>query len=175
MKAVINARLKWIELYQQTQDAGYVCRRCGISRPTLRKWYKRYQEEGFKGLVDQSKKPHHSPRQKVDQQIIDWVLELRNKRNLGARRIQSELFRQYQCSLSLSTIHKVLMNQQVNPIKKLKRKKRFNRYQRPVPGECIQIDTCKIAPGIYQYTAVDDCSRWACFRNLQTSYCGQYS
>ncbi len=24
----------------------------------------------------------------------------------------------------------------------------------------IQMDTCKIAPGIYQYTAVDDCSRW---------------
>lgn len=22
------------------------------------------------------------------------------------------------------------------------------------------MDTCKIAPGIYQYTAVDDCSRW---------------
>lgn len=46
------------------------------------------------------------------------------------------------------------------PIKKLKRKKKFNRYQRPIPGDRIQIDTCKIGPGIYQYTAVDDCSRW---------------
>jgi transposase InsO family protein len=25
------------------------------------------------------------------------------------------------------------------------------------------MDTCKIAPGIYQYTAVDDCSRWRVF------------
>ncbi len=49
---------------------------------------------------------------------------------------------------------------QVKPLIKLKRKNRFNRYQRPIPGDRVQIDTCKIAPGLYQYTAVDDCSRW---------------
>ncbi len=160
MEATLRARLKWVKLYEETGDAGYVCRRCGISRPTLRKWAKRYQSEGISGLVDQSKKPYLSPNKKVDNQIIQWVTELRNARNLGARRIQSELFRQYQCSLSLSTIHKILLGQQAKPIKKLKRKKKFNRYQRPIPGDRIQIDTCKIAPGIYQYTAVDDCSRW---------------
>ena len=160
MEKLIKARLNWIELYQTTKNAGYVCRRCGVSRPTLRKWHKRYQEEGIQGLVDRSKKPHISPGQKVGQQTIEWVLQLRNKRNLGARRIQSELFRQYACSLSFATIHKILVNQQAQPIKKLKRHKKFNRYQRPVPGDRVQIDTCKIAPGIYQYTAVDDCSRW---------------
>ena len=41
-----------------------------------------------------------------------------------------------------------------------KRKKKFKRYSHPIPGDRIQMDTCKIAPGIYQYTAVDDCSRW---------------
>lgn len=34
------------------------------------------------------------------------------------------------------------------------------RYSRPVPGERIQIDTMKIASGIYQYTAIDDCTRF---------------
>jgi transposase InsO family protein len=29
-----------------------------------------------------------------------------------------------------------------------------------VPGERVQIDTCKIAAGIYQYTAIDDCTRF---------------
>ncbi len=33
-------------------------------------------------------------------------------------------------------------------------------HSRPIPGDRVQMDTCKIAPGIYQYTAVDDCSRW---------------
>jgi len=34
------------------------------------------------------------------------------------------------------------------------------RYSRPIPGERVQVDTCKIAPGIYQYTAIDDCTRY---------------
>lgn len=112
MEATLKARLKWVKLYEETGDAGYVCRRCGISRPTLRKWAKRYQSEGISGLVDRSKKPHLSPNKKVDNQIIQWGTELRNECNLGARRIQSELFRQYQYSLSLSTIHKILVDQQ---------------------------------------------------------------
>lgn len=42
---------------------------------------------------------------------------------------------------------------------KLKRKG-TKRYSRPVPGDRVQMDTCKIGPGLYQYTAIDDCSRW---------------
>lgn len=68
--------------------------------------------------------------------------------------------RLYECSLSLATIHKALTTHQAQSIKKLRRKKKFKRYSRPTPGDRIQMDTCKIAPGIYQYTAVDDCSRW---------------
>lgn len=31
---------------------------------------------------------------------------------------------------------------------------------RLIPGDRVQLDTCKIAPGCYQYTAVDDCTRY---------------
>lgn len=160
MDKQIKARTLWVNLYIQTKDAGYVCRKCGISRPTLRKWYRRYIADGEKGLVDKSKKPYFSPNQKITSQRIELILDLRCKRNLGARRIQTELIRLHECPLSLATIHKVLIAQQANPIKKLRRKKKFKRYSRPIPGDRIQMDTCKIAPGIYQYTAVDDCSRW---------------
>ncbi|MBB1277363.1 IS481 family transposase, partial [Pseudoalteromonas sp. SR43-3] len=34
MNKEIKQRLKWIELYEKTNNAGLVCRRCGISRPT---------------------------------------------------------------------------------------------------------------------------------------------
>ena len=160
MEPTLKARLKWVELYLESKDAGYVCRRCGISRPTLRKWFRRYQSEGIKGLADRSRRPHNSPAKKIDSKITEWIMSLRNDRNLGARRIQSELFRQHEYHLSLAAIHKVLIGQEAKPIKKLKRKKKFKRYSRPIPGDRVQIDTCKIAPGIYQYTAVDDCSRW---------------
>lgn len=160
MDKLIKARLNWVNLYLETNDAGYVCRHCGISRPTLRKWHRRYIELGINGLIEQSKKPHTSPGKKISEEHIKWVLDLRKNRNLGARRIQTELFRLHQFSISLSTIHKILINQNIGPIKKLKRKKVFKRYSRPIPGDRVQMDTCKIAPGIYQYTAVDDCSRW---------------
>ena len=160
MNKEIKQRLKWIELYEETNNAGLVCRRCGISRPTLRKWYKRYKEKGLDGLQDVSRRPHSSPNTKIDNRIEDLILKLRKDRKLGARRIQNELLREHNFQLSLASIHKVLTKHEVKPIVFQRKKKDFIRYQRPIPGDRVQMDTCKIAPGIYQYTAVDDCSRY---------------
>ena len=55
-----QTRLGWVELYQEIGNAGVVCRRCGISRPTLRKWWRRYQALGMAGLEEQSRRPHSS-------------------------------------------------------------------------------------------------------------------
>lgn len=150
MDKQIKARLTWVNLYLETKDAGYVCRKCGISRPTLRKWQRRYSPQGLGGLNDQSKKPLSSPNQKLTLERTQLISDLRSERNLGARRIQTELIRLHTCSLSLASIHKALTIQQARPIKKLRHKKKFKRYSRPIPGNCIQMemDTCKIAPGI---------------------------
>jgi len=51
-------RLVWVKLYEQTKDAWLTCRRCGISRPTLRKWFRRYQEQSEAGLHSQSRRPN---------------------------------------------------------------------------------------------------------------------
>ncbi len=159
MNREIQQRLKWVKLYEQTGNAGFVCRRCGISRPTLRKWWRRYSELGIAGLESQSRRPHSSPNRKASNKEESLILELRTSRNLGARRIQSELKRLHKISLSLATIHKILKKNNVKPIKKFRRKKDFIRYQRPIPGDRVQMDTCKLAPGIYQYTSIDDCTR----------------
>ena len=89
----VRRRLTWVRLYQQTRDVGLTCRRCGITPPTLRKWLRRSEEQGEAGLVSQSRRPQHSPKQKVFAQEEDWSIELRRERNLGARRIQQELRR----------------------------------------------------------------------------------
>ena len=82
------------------------------------------------------------------------------KRRLGTRRIQSELLRLHDCSLSRATIHKVLARHDQKPLKASRRpRKTTHRYAREVPGERIQMATCKIAPKLYQYTAIDDCTR----------------
>lgn len=156
----IQARLKWVTLYEKSGNAGVVCRRCGISRPTLRKWIRHYQLYGLEGLADHSRRPKSSPNQKIDDEKAGWILKLRFEHNIGARRIQNELKRQYQLSVSLSTIHKILTTHQVQPIRRPPRKKRIRGYSKKIPGERIQMDTCKIASGLYQYTAIDDCTRF---------------
>ena len=164
MDRELQQRLQWVKLYEQSGDAGFVCRRCGISRPTLRKWWRRYQLDGIDGLNSQSRRPLSSPGTKVNPQYEQLILTLRGQRNLGARRIQSELLRQHKLAIGLATIHKVLQKNHVKPIKKPRKKTDYIRYSRPLPGDRVQMDTCKIASGIYQYTSVDDCTRYRVLR-----------
>lgn len=45
----------------------------------------------------------------------------------------------------------------------LKRKKKYSAkdtYQKDIPGERVQLDTMKIRQGVFQYTAIDDRSRF---------------
>ena len=149
MNREIQQRLVWVKLFEEINDTGLVCRRCGISRPTLRKWWKRYSEQGIDGLSSQSKRPLKSPNTKINAELEALILEMRSARNLGARRLQTELMRLHGVSLSLATIHKVLSTHQVKPIKKFHRKVDFIRYERPLPGDRIQMDTCKLGPGLY--------------------------
>lgn len=154
-----RARLRWVELFQETGNAGLVCVRCGISRPTLRKWIRRFEKDGADGLRSRSRRPLHSPARKVTSREEQLILKLR-KRNIGARRIQAELRRLHDIRLSTATIHKVLKRLQVKGLKRFQRKKRYRRYERPVPGDRVQMDVFKVRPGLYQYTSVDDCTRY---------------
>ncbi len=112
-------------MYEECGDAGLVCRRCGISRPTLRKWAKRYKQCGIAGLESQSRRPHSSPDTKVTDDLRALILTMCEKRNLGARRLQTELIRLHQIHLSTATLHKVLSEASVNPIVTYRRKKDF--------------------------------------------------
>lgn len=148
------ARLKWIKHYQS----------CGnlvslvivvASRPTLRKWLKRYEKDGPSGFVSRNCRPKRSPNTKVFCDQEQQVISLRQENNLGARRIQNELKRRQSPSLSLATIHKVLASNKVKPLRRPKREKKVHRYSRPIPGERVQLDNCEIVPGTYQYTRVN--------------------
>lgn len=68
--------------------------------------------------------------------------------------------RLHEIQLSTATIHKVLRRHNVKPLKRFKRKQRYKRYERPVPGDRVQMDVFKVKPGLYQYTSVDDCTRY---------------
>jgi len=105
---LFEERLRWIEAYEATGSAGRVCARFGISRPTLRKWWRRYQEAGPAGLADTSRRPTSSPNRKVFAREEALILELRKSEGLGVHRLKSELKRRHGLDLSAETILKAL-------------------------------------------------------------------
>ncbi len=156
-----RARLGWVEQFKATNDAGFVCRRNGISRPTLRKWIRRYDALGLEGLNDQSRRPRSSPQTKVTEKMVDLILDMRKNRKLGCKRISNELLRLHEISLSPPTVQKILnRNDKRHLPNQVKKRKSPKRYNRPIPGDRVQMDVCKIAPGRYHYAAVDDCTRY---------------
>jgi transposase len=159
MDGAARRRLKWVRMYAENADAGLTCRRCGISRPTLRLWARRYSAQGKAGLNSRSRRPRNSPRQRVFQAEREQILSLRRDRNLGARRIQIELRLMHRVELSITRIQRVLSDERVPPLRRPRRAHAPRRYARPTPGERVQLDTMKVAAAVYQYTAVDDCSR----------------
>ena len=131
-------RRSWVLAYRILGDAGAVCRRFGISRPTLRKWLRRYAREGEIGLRARSRRPHRSPTLKVGETQEALILGLRQERRLGVKRLRNELQRLHDVRLSAATIHKILTRHGVNVLLARKRGRRKpKRYDRPVPGDRV--------------------------------------
>lgn len=67
-----------------------LCRRYNISRPTGYEWLQRYGAEGLDGLKDRSHRPH-SCAHATAAPIVARVLQIRDKRGWGARKIHKKL------------------------------------------------------------------------------------
>ena len=156
---ILKARLCWVKHYEQSQNAALSCRRCGISRATLLKWWRRYQLQGEVGLHSQSRRPHKLRERKVTPEHETLVLDMRRQRHLGPKGLQRELLRLHQLRFSTRTIWKILHCHGVSVLKLSPRRRGFKRYTRPIPGDRVQIDTCKVGKRLYQFTAIDDCTR----------------
>jgi len=70
-------------------------RKYGISRPTVYKWIKRYEQQSIKGLEEQSRRPLTSPKQ-TDTQIIELIVKEKLKnRHRGPKKIWHQLKRNH--------------------------------------------------------------------------------
>ena len=114
---ILKARLRWVKHYQQSQNAALTCRRCGISKVTLLKWWRRYQLQGEAGLHSQSCRPHKLRERKVKPEHEALLLEMRRRRHLGPKGLQRELLRLHQLRFSTRTIWKVLHQHGVSVLK----------------------------------------------------------
>ncbi|HYC63788.1 MAG TPA: IS481 family transposase [Reyranellaceae bacterium] len=154
----------------------------GVCPRTVRKWVRRYQEEGLAGLQDRSSRPHrlHRP---TPQATVDRIEALRRQRLTG-KAIASEV------GVSPATVSRVLKRLGLNRLSALEPAEPVRRYQRERPGELLHLDIKKLGrfstpghrargkrshqwrnPGAgweYVHVAVDDASRIAFSRILKT-------
>jgi transposase-like protein len=147
MDPEIARRLRWVRMLRETGNAGMVCLRCGVSRPTLSKWARRYEAHGEQGLQSVSRRLQRSPNRKLTDQDRSTIPRLRGEGN-SARRIQTELRLFEQTEFALATIRKVLTAANVKPLIRPKRSRVPRHYSRPIPGDRVQMDTMKVAPGV---------------------------
>jgi hypothetical protein len=100
------------------------------------------------GLETRSHRTHRSPNRKVFAEQEALISRLRRERELGIETLRNELARRHGLELALDTIHKVLVRHGEDRLKRPRlERKGTRRYSRPVPGDRVQMDTCKIRPG----------------------------
>lgn len=103
----VEARKRMMETYQETGSIRETARRWMTSRNVVRKWVRRFEEEGEEGLQDRSRRPHHSPNQ-TPKHIEDQVMEAYEQTGYGRDRLSDYLRIVHDIDLSPHTVRHVL-------------------------------------------------------------------
>ena len=112
-----TSRQAWIRLYEETGSVAETCRRLGVSRPTLRKWLRRFRAEGEKGLLERSHAPLVPRRRNLSTEMESLVLAVRQERQVGIRCLQATLRTDHGVELGVGVIRDVLRRHAVPPLR----------------------------------------------------------
>ena len=99
--------MPWRETSPMDQRVGFIndylrshwsmtelCARYGVSRKTGYKWIDRFKAEGFHGLADRSRRPHHSPRATRSDVVEALIAAKRRHTDRGAKKLLPPLARE---------------------------------------------------------------------------------
>jgi len=157
-------RIKFVvRAASRLQSLASLCREFGVSRTTGYRWWRRYLQSGsLTAVVEQSRRPRHSPSRTAAKQE-QRVVELRREHGWGARKIDV-LLREEGTVLSLPTINRILSRQGL--VRKEDRHPQApGRFQRAAPNELWQMDGkgryLTHDGACYPLSILDDHSRYA--------------
>ena len=102
-----QARMKLVETYLTCGSIAETARRWHTSRNLVRKWVRRFEEEGLAGLQDRSRRPHSSPSQ-TPPEVEAKVREARERTGYGRKRLSWYLWQEEGLLLSPHTIRHIL-------------------------------------------------------------------
>lgn len=104
-----------------------LCRNFKISRPTAYKIMARFENEGYEGLKELSRKPREIHPNATNENVVNGILSLKEKYKLwGAKKIHKLLYNDFPDELipTVLTVHNILKkNGLVKPQKRLRRVK----------------------------------------------------
>lgn len=156
-----NYRLKWVNLVlNKALSRRFVAGLSEHSPNTISLWVKNYQERGLEGLLNQSRAPLAHPNQ-YSQDIVDKILEIRDKTRFCAQKIKRRLEKEYGISVSPRGIGYVLKRKgRTRKYKRRPKKERISKFKIQEPGELLEMDikyAIKSYSGYwyFQYSAID--------------------
>ncbi len=125
-----------------------VARDMGVSRETVYKWVRRYEQEGWYGLLDRSSRPHVSPG-RVAPETERAVVDARRRLRAGPARIAAVTGAAERTVTRILRRNGVLRLWDCDPLsgepKQSLRKGLGIRYERPYAGDLGHMDVKKIA------------------------------
>ena len=154
--------------YAQNHSVTETAIRYKVSRKTVYKWLSRY-DGTLASLEDRSHRPKTSPRSHTEDELRKIRRRLKKYKWTDLILAYQELVEKDGYTRSYGGFKRIVSRlRELKPAKKKKKKQKLKPYKRAdYPGQKIQIDV-KYVPSYcvadgkkyYQYTAVDECSRW---------------
>lgn len=151
---------------QEEANIRHLCRQFRISPTTAYKWRERFLKHGAEGLREQSRRPHHSPRQSSSA-VEQLVLELRQQHpQWGGRKLHARLLALGHPQVpSPSTITSILHRHHLIDPAEAEKHRPFHRFEHEHPNDLWQMDfkgDFSLGRGrCYPLTVLDDHSRFS--------------
>lgn len=158
--------------YAQNHSVTETAIRYGVSRKTVYKWLKRY-DGTLTSLEDHSHRPKSSPQKHTEEEIKKIKRRVKKYKWKDLLLAYQELVEKDGYTRSYGGFKRIVSKLREEKPRRKKQKRKAKPYRRAeYPGEKVQIDV-KFVPSYcvadgkkyYQYTAVDECSRWT-FREM---------
>lgn len=164
----LKRRLAVFEYAKKWGNVAKACRAFGMPRASYYRWKKAFDVEGEAGLVRKRPIARNHPN-RISEETVGKVLELRTKYHLGPQRIVWYMERYHGIRIGFSSVYRILVRHGLRRLPKEvgRRALHTRRYAKRVPGHHVQLDVKVLNltsdRGVrirrYQYTAIDDATR----------------
>jgi transposase InsO family protein len=94
-RRTMSLKMEFVERVTAGEKIAPLCREFGISRTAGHKWWKRYKEQGYAGLEEQSRRPKSSPLATAEELVLATLQARQAHPRWGPRKLHLLLRRRY--------------------------------------------------------------------------------